>query len=486
MNEKIIGRVTCNEDLLGTCFLVTPSYVLTAYHVIKNKNNVKIEFQVIGETRKVESIFFYNEKDIDLAIIKLNKDIKKAIEYCDIDTIIAVEQGDFWETSGYPDEYENDERLYVNGTINRYIEDQLPDLELSINDQKEVSEWQGISGSPLIVNDQICGIVLKERTSSLKTKLKAISMEKIIGFLCNETEVLKILSYRRKNLLSERIETFNKECNDIFFSYKYVGEDFISNCLILKPESEINDLVYIIDLFLKDYANSMQEIINEQNNNMINRRKQEKRNEYAAEELKRILIKSNKLGFALLWIILEGVFQAPRVATAYSMENEIKQDIYISRSADSIKVSIGYTEMKKDLMQSILKVLIEIDKEIGTNEQKIFIWDELAINYLDIYNRLHVEELQKKEQSGEKVNLEIVILHSYDSNIYKKNIYKKSNNTNKIAENFCKAELDQYNKKIVEICSKFKWIKSKQIMWISLPCESLELFHNIIQHGAED
>lgn len=490
MNSEIIGKLTSNEELLGTCFLISQRYIITAYHVIKDYTDIEVEFELIGKTIKVNKLYFFDENNIDFAILELNQEIEEKIDYMTIGTITPVEKGELWETSGYPyygvvdDEHNTYEYQYTSGDINRYIIREIPDLELTIKRQKDVTDWKGISGAPLIVNNQIGGVIVVQRLSpQVQPVLKAISMEKIIDFLKDETEVLKILSFRSKNLLNDRIEAFTQECKDKFFSFEYTGESFASKCLILKPQYVVEHVAEMIDLFLKDYANSLQEIINAQNSDIRIRRKQERKIESAALELKRLLIENNKIGLALLWIILEGEFQAPRIASTFSLLNEdIKQDIYLVRSEKNIKISIGYAEMQSDILDSISQNLSEIDKEIkrGKQSSKIFIWDELAINYLDINSRLQVEKWSKNEQCAE-IKLEIIILHSYDSGIYNKNSYKMSSEINGIAEKICKEEIDSYNCSISEVCSEYEWIESMQINWISFPCNSLEVFNNEIQ-----
>ena len=79
-----------------------------------------------------------------------------------------------------------------------------------------------MSGAPLIIDNRIMGVIIVERKSMLLSKLKCISMEKIIGKLyeSNESGILEELSYKSNNLLSQRCETFHKECLEKFKLYK--------------------------------------------------------------------------------------------------------------------------------------------------------------------------------------------------------------------------------------------------------------------------
>lgn len=56
MNSEIIGKLTSNEELLGTCFLISRRYIITAYHVIKDCTDIEVEFELIGISRKVNKL----------------------------------------------------------------------------------------------------------------------------------------------------------------------------------------------------------------------------------------------------------------------------------------------------------------------------------------------------------------------------------------------------------------------------------------------
>ena len=68
------------------------------------------------------------------------------------------------------------------------------------------------------------------------------------------------LSYKKDNPLTKRLTAFKKECIDKFYSYKYNGNHFDMDCLLLKPMYNIEDLIDMMDLFLIDYAHSLEEI----------------------------------------------------------------------------------------------------------------------------------------------------------------------------------------------------------------------------------
>lgn len=468
---------------MGTCFLINPTHVLTAGHVLENIeeiNDLDIIFKFINTTNKIKDKLYINHDDIDLAILELNGEIKQDINYSEIYATVALEKGDDWETTGYPEDTKYDlinvdnKYSYLDGIINRDIENEKCDYELSINDQKPNADWQGLSGAPLMMNDKIVGIISTEfKSKRMNTKVKAVSMQKIIEFLSKSSrlDLLKILSYRYKNLLNDRIDEFHKECEEKFFCFQYVTEGFRSDCLVLKPKYNIKDIGSLIDVFLADYANQLQDLILLENKNLKIKREQRKIVDKITAELKEQLIKDNKISLALLWIILEGQYKSPRLASTYSLINEnLKQDIYIFNTNDGIKLLIGYAEMEENILNSIEEVLNEVDKEKSVEEHKkrIVIWDDLAIKYLDIATKIQIEKIRDA-----KIELEIIALHSYNSEIYNKSQYKRNGNNNELVKDIVNNELNKYNHEIAELCSKFEWVKDIKINWISLPMESL-------------
>lgn len=496
MNYDIIGEIRDKSNrgqLKGTCFLINPKYVVTAAHVLERVEGIEeidIIFKFIGIICKVKKVIYKNYSDIDFLIFELDKEIKKELVYSEIYVTVPIEQGEFWETTGYPEDYKHDTEntdnkyTYLNGSVNRVIEYEKCDYELIIKNQKPISDWQGLSGAPVIINNKIVGVITDEHVSkSLMNTIKIVSIQKIIEFLLstNEKEVLEVLSYKCKNLLNDRINTFRRECEEKFLYFNNIGSDVKSDCFILKPQYSCKDVVDLIDLFLRDYANELQDLILLEDRDLLTRRKQSKIIEKATNELKNQLIEENKISLVLLWIILEGIYDSPRLASTYSLVSEdLKQDIYIGNNENGIKLLISYSEMQEDILESISRVLNNINTEniLGKKQDRIIIWDELAINYLDLATRLQLKEIQRDQIENDK--LEIILLYSYNSDIYCKKQYKESIKNKILIEALIKKELDKYNEDIIKLCSKYISIKEMKMNWILLPLESVKDFNQML------
>ncbi|WP_058229627.1 hypothetical protein [Clostridium butyricum] len=353
---------------------------------------------------------------------------------------------------------------------------------LNINDQKDNTDWKGLSGSPLIVDEKIVGIISVQVKSRLtKTKIKAISMQKIAEFLLEKdrTDILELFSYKTKNLLNDRIDALNEKCEESFFYFKYDTDKFTSDCLVLKKNYGIKDVGNLVNLFLVDYANQLKELILLEDENFVVRRKQKQIVDEIAYEMREELIKDRKISLVLLWIILEGKYKSPRLASTYSLlNNNLKQDIYISKVNNEIKLLIGYAEMQENLLDSIKESLKEISQQnIEEKKQsRVVIWDEVAVNSLDISTKLQIEKIKNK-----KIKLEIILLHSYNSEIYTNRQYMINGENEQVVQAVMRKELNDKNNDIAEVCSQFNWIEDIKINWISLPIESLDDFINSIK-----
>lgn len=492
MNYKIIGKVKIGDDLLGTCFLINKGKLISAYHVIEGVSDLnELNVEILNKTISVK--VYYENPEIDLLILDIDEEIREDIEYSTIYLTTCIECGDEWESAGYPlvyeceDEVKNEEsdRQYLKGDINRVIEFGIADIELNIYDQKQDAEWDGMSGAPLLIDDKIMGVIIVERKSMLLPKLKCISMEKIIEKLYenNEIAILKELSYRKDNLLSQRCETFHKECLEKFKLYEYKENDFSTNVFVLKPEYQINSIVEIIDIYLIDYANDLQVLL-EMNSSTFSSARKAQRNAYeAVNEMKKILVANNKMILSVLWILLEGNFKFPRVAFAFSMTNSnLKRDIYVDTTKETIKLLISYADCNNNMIDSVVSILDEVENEMkcGGDCIELFIWDNLALEYLDLNTKLIIKKMRNDAMNGEKINIDLVILNSYSSNLYNTNTYKLISRNHKILTKRINEDMLMYTNEIVRLNDKYKWINIKEINWICLPLESIEEFNSIV------
>ncbi|MFR4825555.1 MAG: hypothetical protein ACLUBI_12355 [Clostridium sp.] len=491
MNYKIIGKIKNGDDLLGTCFLINKRKIISAYHVIEKITDLN-ELNVEIVNKKIPVKVYYWNSEIDFLILDIAEEIEADIEYSDIYLTTCIECGDKWESAGYPvvyscegeEENEESDRQYLKGDINRIIEVGIADIELNIYDQIHDAEWEGMSGAPLIIDNRIMGVIIVERKSMLLSKLKCISMEKIIGKLyeSNESGILEELSYKSNNLLSQRCETFHKECLEKFKLYKCKKNDLNANVFVLRPEYSINSIAEIIHTYLIDYANELQQLLEMNSNNFSSSRKAQRNAYEAVDEMKKVLLANNKMILTVLWVLLEGNFKFPRIAFAFSMiNNDLKRDIYIDTTNNNIKLLISYADCNNNMIDSLNSILYEIENEIksGCNCIDLFIWDNLALEYLDLNTKLTIEKMRNGSINGEKINIDLVILNAYSSTLYNNNAYKFISKNDQILSNRINKDTLIYTSEIIKLNDKYKCINIKDVNWICLPLESIEEFNSM-------
>ncbi len=241
MLDKLRGnvcKILVNDgDEQGTGFLLNNEYIMTVYHVIKDADIIELVFD--SEEPITELEVYKKDIQLDIAILKLNKkvDFYEFIEFLDI----PLKRGEEWMTFGYPsiksetgEILENDKGLRTH-TINPLpkLQSKGYNLELKFGRGK-LSSYQGLSGSPLIVNNKIVGIINSELMDGTAKELNALSLNyisNIIGEFAlinikgieDEMEHVhfeKILKQIHPNVdISNLLEPVNENKNEIIIVY---------------------------------------------------------------------------------------------------------------------------------------------------------------------------------------------------------------------------------------------------------------------------
>ncbi|MGL4863533.1 MULTISPECIES: trypsin-like peptidase domain-containing protein [Bacteria] len=162
--KNIVGEI--NET--GSCFLVNENYILTARHCVE-KNEIGEELEINFKFLKIQTKAILIEKldrPLDLAILKLKVPLKLGVNYLLCDDIVF--RGDTFSTFGYPEEAGDIGKVIVGKINDQELkldscsrpEDEI-DLKLYSDDVNRLFRGyiSGLSGSPVIVNNQIIGIV---------------------------------------------------------------------------------------------------------------------------------------------------------------------------------------------------------------------------------------------------------------------------------------------------------------------------------------
>lgn len=187
--SKIICRVISGESC-GSAFLVNREFALTAFHVLDDPCNILLFFDGVNEPYKVEYASEFDKyKSMDIGVLKINKKIE-----CDCFFEFAdrkINPGEKWVSRAYP---------AIKGTSgnnflgdDHIVQQQLSNLknnkyDIELEHDKKLSSYKGVSGSPLIIDEKIFGIINSELLEKKESKeLCAISCKYFI-------ELLKLLN----------------------------------------------------------------------------------------------------------------------------------------------------------------------------------------------------------------------------------------------------------------------------------------------------
>ncbi|MFA2807916.1 hypothetical protein [Bacillus mycoides] len=179
--KKLIAIVQAKEQ--GTAFLIDRKRALTAGHVVKNLEpgqEINLDFVTLNVSRKA---IFTPCPGVDLALLTLNNPIDDSIEL-EFPLLYAykVEDDDDKQYSsfGYP-ELKGTDGQPLSGQISNIINRPNPnDLELICRELNDNLDMEGLSGSPLVIEDGIHGIIV---TIDHLNRLGAVSLHRSIPFL---------------------------------------------------------------------------------------------------------------------------------------------------------------------------------------------------------------------------------------------------------------------------------------------------------------
>lgn len=205
-----------SNKIIGTAFIMNNYYAITASHVLNNYNDSDWFLQnydnkiQIKDCKKYCSL--YNPKKlIDIYIIEL-KD-----RYDGFNDKIPISKNrvnidDKYETYGYPRLNSGDE-LYISGKVIS------PEGRLDINNSAGLNDegtelYDGTSGAPLIVNDNILGIISNEVLGNYVSKPELLSsnFSNILNYLENKEDITseerKLLKFLNKYCKSDNLSSF--------------------------------------------------------------------------------------------------------------------------------------------------------------------------------------------------------------------------------------------------------------------------------------
>ncbi|SCX63420.1 NACHT domain-containing protein [Lysinibacillus fusiformis] len=179
--KKLIAIVKTPGEQ-GTAFIIDRGRALTAGHVVNHLENgqeVELYFVTLNVKRKA---YVIKCPDVDLALLTLDTPIEDSINL-EFPLLYAYKfDGDdkVYSSFGYP-EWKKLDGQTLGGKITNTIDHPKPnDLELSCSELNNKDDMDGISGSPLIIENGIHGLIV---TIDHLNNPGAISLQRCIPFL---------------------------------------------------------------------------------------------------------------------------------------------------------------------------------------------------------------------------------------------------------------------------------------------------------------
>lgn len=196
-NYKKIKRVIYDSDskFAGTCFFVDKNIAITAGHVVKNKENLKVSVDDKNE-KTIDVLETKLCKDNDIAILVLAEEIQECFEL----NISDVYQDEKWEAFGYPSTKKvNGERIKGTVSIADTEEHSLYDIDFRLDPPANLKDYRGLSGAPVIIEGRVKAIIKYKPDGNTLGGVKLSRCEKFlrdngIKFINKKSEALELFS----------------------------------------------------------------------------------------------------------------------------------------------------------------------------------------------------------------------------------------------------------------------------------------------------
>ncbi|WP_318453698.1 serine protease [Photobacterium leiognathi] len=253
--DKIVLKVSTSEDsILGSAFLISANRAITAFHVIEEYQNEEIvlsqsDGKVCAARMSKKVTEHYKKLDIALLELKEPIDSESLLTFIDFETISV---GTKWRTRGFPavKSFEGDNILEHDlNVVNQQLKcprNNRVDLELEHN--RKFKSYAGFSGSPLVIDDAIAGILSTQTTDAGSSKeLNALSIKYFKELIESEGLIVKSCSSptverEMQNLSKYTAETLRRVPSTIG------GQILVERSKLvyqLKTEFESNDIVLL-------------------------------------------------------------------------------------------------------------------------------------------------------------------------------------------------------------------------------------------------
>jgi len=211
--EKNICRIFIDNKGNGTGFFISNRFIITNSHVVSKNADIKVKFYNDENLYKVTLVKIDSKyQKLDIAFLKVQKEVS-FYEYIKIDNR-ELKREEKWITRGYPSvksgraEEMRNEKHVIHYHLEE-LDDEGFDIELNF-DTSKWSSYRGLSGSPIVVNNCIVGIITNQQIEEKSKELYGLSTKYFKELI---DEIIK--EEQNKNEITETISLKNGKSFDI-------------------------------------------------------------------------------------------------------------------------------------------------------------------------------------------------------------------------------------------------------------------------------
>lgn len=211
-----IAYLKCGSSQ-GTAFLISSNKAITAYHCIEeysDQSPIELKFKDALNSKIIRAIpiniTFSIENQLDIIVLKLEEEILDQ-EYLELSKELIATQS-LWKTFGYP-QIENIDGIFLEGKVlYEKREDNPENYDLVVQSDESITSTQGMSGSPLIIDGKVFGIIVFDRAK--RNTLGVISIKKAMPIF----EKIEI-NVQEEIEIKEVVAIDNSQTEHIIFDY---------------------------------------------------------------------------------------------------------------------------------------------------------------------------------------------------------------------------------------------------------------------------
>ncbi|HDF8080836.1 DUF1837 domain-containing protein [Vibrio parahaemolyticus] len=159
----IIEAELTNQDLRrGTCFSISDTLILTASHVVKNAVSIKVYLSsdAYANGNSIDATCIYSNEKIDVAILKVDNGLTSS----SIDLYqTSISLDSTVKSCGYPIEKSYYHAPITVEVTNTFAHMASKDWSFEVSQSNTVSQYKGMSGSPVMYDGKCIGILLVQQ-----------------------------------------------------------------------------------------------------------------------------------------------------------------------------------------------------------------------------------------------------------------------------------------------------------------------------------